>query len=646
MNNIIKREEKIRVAVFASFDKHGIIHDYVLSYIKKLKVFCDKIIFIADNEVNTKEQQKINKHVDFCLFKRHGEYDFGSYKIGFNYLKKQEYFTSINEIIFCNDSCFCIGSFNQCFKTMDAWNGDFWGMTYNNYGTHVQSFFWVLRKNVFTSSFFHNWINSITKKESFIDIVLSYEVPFTSLLEYHGYTISSFIPPADLPHQHPLITLRKGDPLVKRKSFVPAKFNLWDICLDNLFILFREIKTKYPNDFKEIIQYYSHNWCYLWLRVSASKLFMKLLRLMFSEKECKNYKTIKFFKIPVYYKKREDKMPKISIIIPVYNVENYLKRCLDSIVNQTLQDIEIICVNDGSTDGSQKILEKYRSMDYRIKIVIQENEGLSAARNAGLKIARGEYIGFVDSDDWIDLDFYDVLYKNAKANNAEIAVAATNFISDKLIFRSEHDGIFSNFLSVLEILKNGSVWDKIFSRKLIEKNNCIFPKGLYFEDNVFLIKTMYYAKKIIFTSQTGYYYFQNPNGICRNKSQKNIEKQNRDANIVANKLREFAKKSRMSKEEQLALDKFISISIPEKQTSHKNFNFIIPLFSLKKNNAGFAIHVLYLPLFKIRIKQKYAVKQKKISLLGLPILKIRKNKERFFKKIYFLGIPIYYSKNS
>ena len=105
---------------------------------------------------------------------------------------------------------------------------------------------------------------------------------------------------------------------------------------------------------------------------------------------------------------------KVSIIVPVYNVEKYLKRCLDSITNQTLKELEIICINDGSTDNSLKILKQYAHKDKRISIINKQNEGLSVARNTGMEAASGEYIGFVDSDDWIDLDFYKKLYTTAK----------------------------------------------------------------------------------------------------------------------------------------------------------------------------------------------------------------------------------------
>lgn len=100
-------------------------------------------------------------------------------------------------------------------------------------------------------------------------------------------------------------------------------------------------------------------------------------------------------------------MAKISIIVPVYNTEKFLEKCLNSLINQTLKDIEIICINDGSTDKSLQILEKFANKDKRIQIINQTNSGLSVARNIGIKKAKGEYIGFVDSDDWVDLNFFE-----------------------------------------------------------------------------------------------------------------------------------------------------------------------------------------------------------------------------------------------
>ena len=118
----------------------------------------------------------------------------------------------------------------------------------------------------------------------------------------------------------------------------------------------------------------------------------------------------------------------ISIVVPVYNVEEYLSRCLDSIINQTYKNIEIICVNDGSTDNSLKILTTYSELDYRIKIISQENQGLSEARNIGIKNSSGEYIGFIDSDDSIDEKYFEVLYNNLIIHDADISCAKTRYI--------------------------------------------------------------------------------------------------------------------------------------------------------------------------------------------------------------------------
>ena len=114
---------------------------------------------------------------------------------------------------------------------------------------------------------------------------------------------------------------------------------------------------------------------------------------------------------------------KISVIVPVFNAEKYLKMCLNSLVSQTLKNIEIICIDDGSTDNSLAILDKFKSKDDRIKIIKQKNYGVSMARNNGISEAQGEYIGFVDADDWVDKDFFEKLYNAAQKYNADIATA-------------------------------------------------------------------------------------------------------------------------------------------------------------------------------------------------------------------------------
>ncbi|MDR3257037.1 MAG: glycosyltransferase, partial [Endomicrobium sp.] len=163
---------------------------------------------------------------------------------------------------------------------------------------------------------------------------------------------------------------------------------------------------------------------------------------------------------------------KVSVIIPVYNVEPYVKDCLDSVVNQTLKDIEIVCVNDGSTDNSWRVLEEYAARDSRIKIITQANQGLACARNNGIKVAKGEYIGFVDSDDWISLDFYEKLYDNAKIENADVCVGnVKSYINGNTqpYFNIEHFGI-ANDKDKKRIISTNICWNKIYRRSMIEEH--------------------------------------------------------------------------------------------------------------------------------------------------------------------------------
>lgn len=154
--------------------------------------------------------------------------------------------------------------------------------------------------------------------------------------------------------------------------------------------------------------------------------------------------------------------PKISIIVPIYNVENYLEKCIDSIVAQSFKDFELILVNDGSTDQSGEICEKYAEKDNRITVIHQENKGVSAARNTGINRAKGEYIGFVDPDDDIEPDMYKELYEQAHINNADMVVSSIKTINDKT-----------------KETKISSVWEKVncsIDKKEIE--NDIIPSIL------------------------------------------------------------------------------------------------------------------------------------------------------------------------
>lgn len=219
---------------------------------------------------------------------------------------------------------------------------------------------------------------------------------------------------------------------------------------------------------------------------------------------------------------------KISVIVPIYNVEKYLARCLDSVVGQTFRDIEIICVNDGSTDKSLSIAEQYAKKDGRISLINQENKGLSAARNVGMRIARGKYISFVDSDDWIDLDFLEKLYDAAESCGADAACSeikrphASGKNPYKLKFESSQVlSAVSDKYRVLEIPRRCYVWNKIYLRSELERQNLRFVEGRMFEDVYFTPRFLFDCKKIITVPGVSYNYWANPESISRKLRDKN-----------------------------------------------------------------------------------------------------------------------------
>ena len=222
-------------------------------------------------------------------------------------------------------------------------------------------------------------------------------------------------------------------------------------------------------------------------------------------------------------------MVKVSVIIPVYNVEIFLEECLDSVVNQTLKDIEIICVNDGSTDNSLAILESFSESDDRIKIFSQENMGVAASRNRGIKLSQGEYIYFIDSEDYIELDMLEELYHNAIFNDSNIVISKIALFNDQSYeidlsfpgFDFEKilgDVNFNNFnfdyADVKKYVLNASFAPcmKLFKREFIVENDFAFLENKAFEDILFHVRTFLNANRISF-SPNCYYYYRNPKSI-------------------------------------------------------------------------------------------------------------------------------------
>lgn len=218
-------------------------------------------------------------------------------------------------------------------------------------------------------------------------------------------------------------------------------------------------------------------------------------------------------------------MSKVSVIIPVYNSEKYLQRCLDSVINQTLEDIEVICVNDCSTDRSLKVLQEYAKKDCRIKIInLKKNKGAAGARNIGIKKAEGEYIAFVDSDDYLDLRFYQKLYHKAIKNHSDVVKGNIKLISSEKDIKKE---VFYDINK--DVVQNKgyfyhSFTTAIYDLNFIKQNKIYFPNNNNFEDPYFSIKVAIYCKNIDVIDDTNYYY-------CINNNQ-SLSKKNDDFQIL------------------------------------------------------------------------------------------------------------------
>ena len=232
-------------------------------------------------------------------------------------------------------------------------------------------------------------------------------------------------------------------------------------------------------------------------------------------------------------------MAKVSVIVPIYNVEKYLPKCLDSLINQTLDDIEIILVNDGSTDNSGNIAKEYKAK-YNDKFIYleKENGGLSDARNFGIPYAKGEYIAFLDSDDYIEEDAYEKMYEKVKKEDAD-------YIECDFIWEYPNKQIIDKRIEYIDkkdmVAKVRVVaWNKLIKRELIIKNNITFPKGLRYEDIEFTYKLIPFLQKVSYIDKPFVHYVQRNNSIANVQNEKtadifiildNVEKYYKEKNL-------------------------------------------------------------------------------------------------------------------
>ena len=219
-----------------------------------------------------------------------------------------------------------------------------------------------------------------------------------------------------------------------------------------------------------------------------------------------------------YFAKECVENPKVSVIVPAYNVDGYLIQCLGSLVKQTLKEIEIIVVDDGSIDYTYDIAHLF-TRDRRIRVYSQKNAGPSAARNKCLEIAKGEYIAFVDADDWIDKDFIEKLYNAAKNSNSDIAAATIirkREKSQKYRVHYTEEKIYKTLEEKIEVCKIPAccyIWNKLYKADFIK--NFKFKEGAFFEDVLWIPEVLKQANQLITVPDVNYYYRVNNNSIVK-----------------------------------------------------------------------------------------------------------------------------------
>lgn len=236
----------------------------------------------------------------------------------------------------------------------------------------------------------------------------------------------------------------------------------------------------------------------------------------------------------------------ISVIVSIYNVEKYLKRCLDSIINQTYKNLEIILVDDGSTDTSGMICDEYQKIDKRIKVYHKKNGGLSSARNYGINKAHGIYIGFVDSDDCINKKMYEILLDNMNKTNSDISIGSVfSFENDNELNRVYNDKCVTRYFDGNEKFRNLLeeknfdsilVSNKLYKKKLFDK--VLFPMGKIHEDAFIMHHLFDEANRIVYTTEYLFYYFIRDNSLSHSYNLKRLD----EIDAVRDRLKFFKQK--------------------------------------------------------------------------------------------------------
>lgn len=224
-------------------------------------------------------------------------------------------------------------------------------------------------------------------------------------------------------------------------------------------------------------------------------------------------------------------MSKVSIIVPVYNTIKFLPQCIGSLRKQTLEDIEIIAVDDGSDDGSYELLQEYARKDKRIQVMKNARKGVGAARNTGFECSTGEYIGFVDSDDYVECTMYEKLYNKAIENNVDISIGNVSlyFMDSGAEEAFRPDDLYEKYAAYQffnakrfpEIIHNIGIWDRIYKRDFLIKYQILNIEDIHFEDHMYTIQTLVLADRICVVNEPFYKYRKNAGTSLTDNEQKN-----------------------------------------------------------------------------------------------------------------------------
>lgn len=347
-------------------------------------------------------------------------------------------------------------------------------------------------------------------------------------------------------------------------------------------------------------------------------------------------------------------MPKVSVIVPCYNVAPYVGACLDSLVNQTLHDIEIICVDDKSTDNTAEIVRERARTDSRIKLIeLPKNGGVSVARNTGIDAAIGECIGFVDPDDYVDLDFYEKLYNKAQKTGAEVCVSN---IKEHLL-----DGSICarNYLP-RQVVKdkrffNYTVWCAIYKTSFIKDNKIYCPTGITNgEDTVFCVKCSVLAKQMAGVSDTYYHYIRYANSAeTKYYTPRQVESRIKMAHAIADFLNEIEVNKNEYSHHYSRAFWYVCYNVFEKTTLKelrmRSLENAMDLYRKCKHKSCFEKRATYPYLVCDDIEGLYEfinnlgknVAEIKFTMFKcINIIRIKREQDR--AKIYLFGVPLFY----